>query len=919
MPTLRLSELDAPPKDERRVRLSDLDIPAEESFFEKVLTGPKEFIKALPEAGLETFEKFGGQPLPLEEQSTLGKIGLGAVGLGRGLAEFPFRVAQAAGQTLPKSLGGPEIPTSKPLREVTGISEFEKFIQEPSVEQGSRAGTVAALYGLPFAARALRARPQPAPKPKMETVARSLEDLAKPEVREKLPIVEKPAEPVAPQPRIAERREAEIPELKVERRARERRLGGIPIAKLEKAGAEVPVPPSGEPLINPKTFAELSPEQRGRLIEGAETVRPEVEKIKGGPVTHEEVLDKAAQVKALDEVLGREQTVELEARTEKLRQEVVRMTKRGDNGPEFQDAVQKWIDAGTASARVQEARKMSYDVTAGGKVKKRTATPEWVRIKVAVTKRLKELGKTAEEIQAELDKVDFKNPQSVLEFNRRNAGTLEKFVNDLTDYRYINMLSGPQTFLERNLYGNLFNALFTRGGQMLGEAIAEAPKALAGKPRNVLFSEIPAYYRGLAQGLPLAKKAFKETLAGKRTMGGEKFDVGQKMAAAPILKPFKKLTFGVMEAQDVAVFELIKRGETLAQAVKAKKQSGKFTRAEAEKAISEASNLAEELLYRNKVDPSFESGQGLMSRGVDAVHKIALNIANQPVIGKASRWVQPFINITFKVPKLGFKVTPGLGAADIVRGISPKGKLTLAESPARTRVLANQLIGSGIATWAAFKALDGKMTWTAPRDPELKKAFYKEGKKEFSVNIGGHWIPLIYFGPLAFPMVLSDAANHYFNENPDRFDQSTLQKLTNTMGGWLTYASRQGFNLAVPDFIESLREGIKSGTVANLLNQLKPLAGMNRWFSQLIDREYRKAGTALTFENLLDQMQKDLPGLSFNVPPADVTGPQRPLPFLPYPITEEISSAKPLFEYRKLELEQNAKTRRLMREAGIQP
>lgn len=661
--------------------------------------------------------------------------------------------------------------------------------------------------------------------------------------------------------------------------------------------------PSGEPLINPKTFAELSPELKTQLVSEAEKLRPQLEKVANEPLSNERVLSLAAEVKGTIEAFGREQAEAISGASEKLRQITVRDLKNGSATPELQEAIRQWVDRGTAGAQINRARQISYDVSPTGKVKTRTAVPEWVKLKQKAIRKLQDLKIAAEQIQIEIDKVDWQNETSVMDFNRKYSTKLQRLAHDINAYRYINMLSDPRS-PARNLLGNVFNAVFTRPAEMLGEAAIESPKALLGKERSTYFSQIPAYYRGLKQGVGAGKQAAKEVYQGKRAI--RKPDLEREMSSAKILRPFERATLGTLEATDLAVRETIKRAETLSEAVKAKKQGKTINPAEVRDIAKRAEGLAEDLLYRSKIDWKNESGQGAMSSAFDAFHAAVKYVAEKKYIGPPTRLLQPFINIAIKVPKMGAQFTPGIGALDLIGGKNPK------------RIISRQFVGGVFSTWAAMKALDGDLIYRAPVDPEQKKAFYAQNKKEFSIKIGDRYVPLVYFGPFAFPMVLAGAINYYFREDPNRFDKNTAQKVAAVGGAWVRYMSNQGVMLGLPVFLSELQEGLKTGTITNVAKQFWPLQGTQRWLAQLTDREYRKPKGGFDFDAFLDQMQKDIPGLSQYVPPADATGPQHPLPLLPYPITRENPAARPLFEYRQLELEENAKMRRLMKEAGVE-
>src|SRR4030042_549698 len=75
-------------------------------------------------------------------------------------------------------------------------------------------------------------------------------------------------------------------------------------------------------------------------------------------------------------------------------------------------------------------------------------------------------------------------------------------------YRYQNALSGPGTQL-RNAYGNAKNVLVMRPGTILARGIIDfVSSMITGKPQETYFKQVPVYYKGLLDSIPLAVNGF---------------------------------------------------------------------------------------------------------------------------------------------------------------------------------------------------------------------------------------------------------------------------------------------------------------------------------------------------------------------------------------------------------------------------
>lgn len=661
----------------------------------------------------------------------------------------------------------------------------------------------------------------------------------------------------------------------------------------------IQVSPPEKPLLNLEHF-NMSPETKtfaGNIIE---QIRPEIEKIKGAPTTHAETADLAARAAVNAKVIPRETTQGLEAGLLALRQEFNRLATEGKPTPELVKMGESLTSQLAHYGRMLNSAAIEADV--GGKP---SMAGDLMR---GMAEKLKAQGKSQQEVFDLIKNTDFGDQKQVLDLNRKVAPFMEKLGNDIDEYRYINVLSGPQTLFERNLGPNLFNILALEPAKMAAKAVIESRKLLTGKgkERKAFFSEVPAYLKGTAAGIKPGLRAVKEVYQGKRQL--KKPDLEQRMAPHPLLKYPSRAVLGTLEAQDLLGLEMVKKGKQFSEEVKARAQGKPLTDTDVAKLTKDAQGLAEDLLYRGKLDPTNESHQGAMSATMDALNDALLSLVKRRYVGRPLKLIQMFINIPVRTTKMGMQFTPGIGAIDYLHGTN------------KLDITARQAIGSTVATWAALKAANGQLNFKAPADPKEKELFYASGKKPYSMEIQGHTVPLQYLGPLAFPMVLVGATDYEFRRNPDRLNSSTIDKVRKIMGDYFFYVGQQGMLYNIPQLIS---DGINSSLVASVGKQFIPASGTQRWAAQMIDTVQRKTSKTFDIEGIWQNIKRDLPFLSksvepFTLPYSDVPE-THPLPLAPYPIDKlNPKYLKPL-DFRHKQLEFNALRKKELNKLGVQP
>jgi len=407
-------------------------------------------------------------------------------------------------------------------------------------------------------------------------------------------------------------------------------------------------------------------------------------------------------------------------------------------------------------------------------------------------------------------------------------------------YRYQNMLAGPRT-QERNIYQNLFQTLITRPLDLTLHATTDAARSLVNPiGREVHFSDVPQYYKEVFAGVPdallAAKEAFKNLgtsakLDNVKQAGNaiQAFREANRPAALTLIPRF-------LEAQDKFFQALIGAGE------KSRLLASGKTEAEA---VAGAQKVAEHYLLRNKLGSTKDDA--LVVQALDSIGQLALKGRSLPAIGKPWGWFVPF-------------VTTPVNAAKVMVEHSPLG---IVGGKVNSEKVAKALGGTIVLSYGAMLASQDRVTWAAPTDQKAKDLFYASGRKPFSVEIGGKWVPLTYFGPYALSMAIPAAIKQEFSNDPKAGTEDFFTKSSQVVADTAQFLSSQTSLQSVGGFLRLL-DGDTSVTLGSLAgftgSQAIPLDGLVRYISGIIDPVFRKGS------GFRASIIKDLPWASKTLP-----------------------------------------------------
>jgi hypothetical protein len=411
-------------------------------------------------------------------------------------------------------------------------------------------------------------------------------------------------------------------------------------------------------------------------------------------------------------------------------------------------------------------------------------------------------------------------------------------------YRYNNMLSNPLTH-ERNLTGNLGQAIMTKPLDMIGEWEYDMFRHLFNPiARDIKLMDIPKYYQSIAKTIPEASTAFLEAFRSgnistkiiDRPVTGQDYLTEMMRAKMPFA--FRVIP-NLMEASDKFFSVLIASGE----------KAWLMRKGIAEdKAEELAKKTAEKLLFREKLGTDIKD-EPVFVRALDELGKMILELRRKPVIGPVASFFAPFVTTPINIAKLGIERSP-LG---FIGGKYSKEQI------------GHALMGSQLFVLGAKLASEGKVTWLPPIDDKEKQAFYNSGRRPMSVEINGHWIPMWYFGPYAISLIMPEALHYYMKEQKKALADSEIGVISKAVISSIRLITEQTPLSGIKDFMDAISGRISitenfGNTLAYPLGQMIPFEGLIRYVNNIYDPVYRKSTT------FSQEMKKNLPFATENLP-----------------------------------------------------
>lgn len=578
-------------------------------------------------------------------------------------------------------------------------------------------------------------------------------------------------------------------------------------------------------------------------------LQPELEKIKGGTLSNDQVRLAANGVDILSRKVSAGQTQETLAQILRTRQSLAALAKEGTITPEYVNTLKIVSSVAADTGR----RLQSFNIG---------ADPVLNDTKALIIKKLTDLGKSTEDIVAAAKGVDFNDSKQATAFYR---SFVKPSISEIVDeYRYINLLSSPQTHLVNATTNALQTNLVAPATHLVSGFLDFFGSKLTGAAQKTYVAEVPAYYRGMLSSTGDALKGFWDVMNGNKSI--LRPDVGQIPTNTPILQ---KASFipRLLEASDIFFTKLMAGGEREALAIKALKSGQDISPEQLQK---EAERVATYWLFRSPIDPQNKTGQGYVLSWIDNLSNAVYKFRDVPGVG----WFVPFVRTPMNILKQGLE-------------FSPAGLATLAGASDKTTQLAKSLIGSTVMLGAAHIIASGDSTWSLPTSATEKQQFLASGRQAYSIRFPGTktWISYSKLGPLAYPIAMAAAWKYYFEQDPKARTTGTIEKASKVFFGMSKFFTDQSYVQGIGNFV-NVAQGdtsrLASG-LANLPGQLVPLSSLLRWVNRFIDPIVRKPESGLKPEAILQSLETGIPFLSKTLPAQpDISGqPQkRPLPTL---------------------------------------
>lgn len=627
-------------------------------------------------------------------------------------------------------------------------------------------------------------------------------------------------------------------------------------------GANAPSEPSGNKYARPSSInlerLNVDPQAKAKIEQVAQDIGDQIKSAKGGPLTHEEVIQAAAESTILQKASSREATLKSEAALLATRRHLAALAQRGKITKEFVNSVRVVSAEATRRGRELQALQIGAD-------------PTLANVQGEVVRKLLEMGHDADEIVKQGEHVDFTNAREVADYYRKFVKpTLPQI---LDEYRYINMLSSPKTHIV-NAFTNALQVAVLRPADRLATGVVDRlASTLTGRARTAYVRDVPVYYRGAFNALPEAASKAMDALRGDSTL--MRPDVEHLPTQVAFLKPFQVVP-RALEASDAFFRTLIEGGEREALASTGRRLG---TKPNPSKVAEASESVAQEYVFRKSPDSINETGQGHLLSMIDSLTNAVYGLRRVPGV----KWFIPFVQTPMNILKQGIEH-------------SPMGFATMAGATNKAEQAGKALVGSTVFAAAGALALDGRTTWALPKDKKERTAFYAAGLQPYAVKVGDKWVQFSKLGPIAYPIAMAAAAKHYAQDDPATAGADHIEKIARIMGGTAQFFADQSYVDQMGKLVDAMsgKEGAGSEFIAGVPSQLIPMSSLIRWATMIIDPVYRKVDSSTLISRVIDNLKKGIPGLSetlpaFKTPQGKNSERQMPVvnAFSPLTVTEE--------------------------------
>ena len=656
------------------------------------------------------------------------------------------------------------------------------------------------------------------------------------------------------------------------------------------AGVEPAVDTATEYLATRPTYQKLGDASRDTLRQAIKDtgIAEDVAKIKGAPITEEEVANEALRTQEyVQNVITRDKTLADEQQIVGLQNRLSLLfdqMEKAKGTDDYPAAMEAWKQAEIVQRSVAAHwGNLGHALQAAGDAEQ----PTGVSILKKVFAKTEATTAQMNEILKKWENVDKNSVDAMREFYYTFVTPSAKEITD--EYRYINLLSSPLTQV-RNFRGNALATLIEEPVTQVFRGLVDRVKTMVGlqETRQTFSREAGEMITGYTKAVPAANQRFMNVLNHIGTGGtpdlprlpvgkfatkadiftttGKAGEVAGKVTGA-FLEKFGKVN-DLMQATDAWFKEVIAGGVTTAKTATAKRLGKEVTGEVATDIAKQAKAKGIELTLQTPLDPTNATNQGMLSSMLDTLTQ-ALSEARsadkgvgQQVGGRIVGLLLPFLQVATNSLKRVASYTPGLGLLDIPG----------ADAARLTEIAARQATGAFVLA-SAYTAiakldLDGRISYSVPKDTKGKEQAYAAAP-EWAIRVGGDkdkggiWVSVNQLGvfgkivKLAMMMKQQEVGTSDLTKNGgeqmmDAFSQYIVgmadDSFVKSIG--LAYDALKGSKYAMRQ--------LASQPVA----QSVPLASFVTWFTKVLDNTNRKSESQDPLLNAIAPVGKNLPGLS---------------------------------------------------------
>ena len=426
-------------------------------------------------------------------------------------------------------------------------------------------------------------------------------------------------------------------------------------------------------------------------------------------------------------------------------------------------------------------------------------------------------------------------------------------------YYYSSILSGVKTH-ERNILGNVFNAIGNTVAHPFAAGIDAARAVATGKPRDVLFSELPHGVVGAAAGIergfsdalftlrhgvsPQAlDRSLKTAEVGKLDLPRVEFGGG---AANPLNWPGRSL-----DAADVFFRSVARNAELYESAYTQAIKEGKRGPALVDRVAELRAGLTPEGAALRENAEHVAARAVFQEKGGPITSWLAQGY-RVPGIGQAMTFVMPFLRTPGNIIRQGLETSPAGFGMKAARQAGRAGRFAQGKAA----------MGSVAAGYLAWLAATGRLSGNGPTDSADRAALMESGWRPNSVRIGDKWVSYQLMQPISVQAALIANGFEAWAEQGAKGESAptvAAQTLARSANSFLD----QSFLSGLFDLSEALKDPERSAGrwAGRFAQSMTPFSGLQRTVRDAMDPVQRAP------RSVMEQAKSGTPGLSSEVPP----------------------------------------------------